>query len=76
MDAPQRTGYRARVRRPAVPRALLLATAGASVLLAAGGYFAGRSLGTERTPVSAPLVEAPAPAAGDPIVIPEPLEIP
>lgn len=76
MDDSQRTGYLAGVRLPALPRAVLVATLVGSLLLIGAGFFVGRALGTERTPAAAPLTAAPAPAAGNPIVIPEPLEIP
>ena len=77
MDDPQRTGYRAGVRRFALPRRLLFATATVAVALGAAGFVLGRSLGTERTPATAPLTTTPAStAAEDPIVIPEPLDIP
>lgn len=76
MDDPQRTGYRSRVRLPNVPRALVLSTALASVLVGAGGFVLGQSMGDEGTPSAAPLQAAPTPEQPDPIVIPEPLEVP
>lgn len=76
MDDSQRTGYRTGVRLPALPRKLVLSTLLASVLLGAGGFVLGRSMGEQGTPASAPLRAAPAAEQADPIVIPERLEIP
>ena len=76
VDAPQRFGYRARVRFASFPRRLVLATVLACLALAGGGFALGRSMTGVAGPVSAVPVEAAPAAPSDPIVIPERPEIP
>ena len=76
MDEPKRTGYRGGVRLPAVSRTLVALTVVGSLAFAAGGFLFGRSMADEGTPASAPLRAVQVGEQPDPIVIPEPLDIP
>ncbi len=76
MDAPQRTGYRSSVRFPAVPRVLVLSTLLASVLVGVGGFVLGQSMADDGTPGAAPTKITEPAEQPNPIVIPEPLEVP
>jgi hypothetical protein len=76
MDESKRTGYRSGVRLPAVSRTLVVLTVVGSLLLAAGGFVLGRSMGEDGTPAAAPVRAVQVGDQPDPIVIPEPLDVP
>lgn len=76
VDDSQRTGYLAAVKLRALPRALVVGTVLATLLLAAGGFLLGRSIGAAQVPGAAPVRVVQPAEQPDPIVIPEKLEVP
>jgi hypothetical protein len=76
MDERGRGGYLRSVALHRPSRSITLATALASAVCAAAGFFLGSRSDDTVVSDAAPLLPAAAPAAADPIVVPRPIELP